>query len=124
VLNVAQAKLYAHRVLRRVRSAVLVPATVAAVVGVLAFAVWPRQPSSSYARTHVQELFVDNALKRTGTVHACTSVGSGNAPGEVIWACSIAGRNCLRTFRFAVSHEYGTAPYDDGAARATDDPCT
>jgi hypothetical protein len=112
-------------VLRRVRSALLVPVTIAAVVGILAFAVWPRQPSaSSYARTHVQELFVDNALKRTGTVHACTSVGPGNAPGEMIWACSVAGRTCLRTFKFAVSHEYGTAPYNDQAARATDDPCT
>lgn len=102
----------------------LVPLTVAALVGLVFLVLWLREPSaSSYARTHVQALFADNSMKRTGTVNGCGRVGPGNAEGEVIWACSVAGASCVRTFRFAVSHQYGTAPYDARAARATDDPC-
>ena len=97
---------------------------IASVVGVVFLIIWLREPSAdAYARTQVQALFVNDSLKRTGTVKTCRLIGPGNAPGEEIWACSVAGRKCVRTFKFAVDHEYGTVPYDQRAFDATNSPC-
>lgn len=98
--------------------------TVAAVIGVVILVLWLREPSAAaYARTHVQALFVSDLLRPTGTVKSCTKLGPGDEPGQEIWACRVAGDGCERTFRFAVDHEYGTAPYDTRSANATANPC-
>lgn len=107
-------------------AAVVVGAVLAvvAIIGVVFLILWLREPSASaYARTHVQALFVNDSLRRTGTVKTCNKVGPGDDPGEEIWACSVAGDGCVRTLKFAVDHEYGTAPYDNRSANATNDPC-
>lgn len=96
----------------------------ACLIGGLFFVLWLKEePPSEYARTHVQALFVDKSLKRTGTVESCHAVREGEVQGEEIWACKVQGQGCVRTFRFAVDHEYGTAPYDPASADATNDPC-
>jgi len=107
-----------------VAGALLSAVALAALLGVLLLILWLREPSASaYARTHVQQLFVSNTLRRTGTVKSCHVIGPGNSEGETIWACRVTGKDCTRTFNFAVDHEYGTTPYDDISASATDAPC-
>lgn len=96
----------------------------ATLAGLFFLVLWLMQePPGEYARKHVQALFVDESLKRTGTVESCRRIGNGEAPGEGIWACQVRGNGCLHTFMFAVSPEYGTAPYNRAAANATNDPC-
>lgn len=97
---------------------------VVAVIGVVLLTLWLREPSANaYARTHVQALFVDHSMRRTGTVKTCKKVGPGDEPGQEIWSCRVAGNGCVGTFTFAVDHEYGTAPYDSRSADATTSPC-
>jgi hypothetical protein len=96
----------------------------AALIGSVFLILWIGQPSASaYARSHVQSLFIDNASRSTGTVKSCRAIGSAGEPGEKIWACHVAGKDCVRTFRFVVDHEYGTEPYDNRSTAGTNNPC-
>lgn len=105
-------------------SIVVAALAVGCLVGLVLLLLWVTADSpSDYARKQVQALFVDQSLKRTGTVESCRAIGNGDAPGERIWACKVRGDGCVRTYRFGVDHEYGTEPYDSIAFEATLNPC-
>jgi hypothetical protein len=99
-------------------------ALLAAVVGLTLLVIWLREPSpSENARRQVQALFVNRALERTATVRSCRESARTDLKGERIWICRVEGNGCGRSLAFVVDPQYGTEPYNNDAADATDRLC-
>lgn len=63
------------------------------------------QSETQYARSQVQALFVTSASQRTAVVESCREIGEIQDQTPLkIWACALAGTDCVRTYKFVVDH--------------------